>query len=134
MLACNTILSSRTTSFHCCPDVVIVREDQLSLTIALPKSRDITFMIAVSRPGEAGVSQVAYLLKSFALCEGTSMEDAVEIQRLCAAVNGARTYDEYVRCAKEMAKHEVLTKRGEAQASSQRNAGILPVRSSFLTL
>jgi pimeloyl-ACP methyl ester carboxylesterase len=59
-------------------------------------SQHISFMIAVSCPGEAGVDQGAYLVSAQAICAGVSEEDAEQMRQLLTAIERTEMYDEYV--------------------------------------
>jgi pimeloyl-ACP methyl ester carboxylesterase len=63
----------------------------------LSMSKDITFMIAVSCPGVAGVDQGAYLVSAQASCAGLSEENAKQMRQLLAEIERAESYDEYVQ-------------------------------------
>jgi pimeloyl-ACP methyl ester carboxylesterase len=64
----------------------------------LTRTEDVTFMIAISCPGEPGVEQGAYLVTAQARCAGElSAEDVREMERLLGAVEWATTYEQYVR-------------------------------------
>jgi pimeloyl-ACP methyl ester carboxylesterase len=62
----------------------------------LSKSEDITFLIAISCPGVAGVDQGAYLVSAQAVCAGVSQEEADRMRNILAAIEKVQTYTEYV--------------------------------------
>jgi pimeloyl-ACP methyl ester carboxylesterase len=78
------------------------------MPVVLSKSNDITFMIAVSCPGEAGVEQGAFLVSRQAVCAGLPEKDAKEVENLLSMVEKARTYEEYVRIKKQLATYPAL--------------------------
>ena len=63
----------------------------------LSMSEAITFMIAVSCPGMAGVDQGAYLVSAQAICAKVPEEEAEQMRRLLSEVERVQTYDEYVQ-------------------------------------
>ncbi len=63
----------------------------------LSQSEKISFVIAVSCPGQAGVEQGAYLVSAQARCDGAPEEDVRLLRNHLAAVEYADTYDEYLR-------------------------------------
>ena len=67
------------------------------MPLVLEQSQDVAFMIAVSCPGESGMKQGAYLLSSQALHEGMSEEEAKRFEETLEGVEGAQTYEEYVK-------------------------------------
>jgi len=82
------------------------------MPVALAQSEDIAFMIAVSCPGEAGIDQTAYLVGAQARCEGLSPKDATHIEQCVAAVEWAKTYDEYVKHKKVLERYPILAEMG----------------------
>jgi len=81
------------------------------MSIALSKTNDIAFVIAVSCPGEASVYQASYLVKSFAECEGATKEIGDEIRECVLAMNSAATYEEYVMYSHRMKKYAKYLKK-----------------------
>lgn len=73
---------------------------------------DVAFMIAVSCPGVPGVEQGAYLLTAQAACAGLPDGDRAEVERLFAAVERARTYEDYVRHKTELAAYPAVESLG----------------------
>ena len=67
------------------------------MSIARSTSKDISFLIAVSCPGEASVNQISYLLKSVAECGVASQGIADSVKKYVMALNCAKTYKEYVQ-------------------------------------
>jgi hypothetical protein len=63
----------------------------------LARTSDVAFMIAVSCPGVPGADQGAFLLSAQAVCAGLPQADREDVQRHFAAVERARTYEEYVQ-------------------------------------
>lgn len=74
----------------------------------LQRGGDVAFMIAVSCPGVPGVDQGAYLLAAQAVCAGLPEEDRGEVEHLFAAVERARTYEEYVRNKRALADYPAV--------------------------
>jgi pimeloyl-ACP methyl ester carboxylesterase len=79
----------------------------------LQQGGDVAFMIAVSCPGVPGVDQGAYLLTAQAVCAGLPEKDRSEVEHLFAAVERARTYEEYVRLKTAMADYPALGSMGD---------------------
>jgi pimeloyl-ACP methyl ester carboxylesterase len=74
----------------------------------LERSDHITFVIAVSCPGEAGVEQGAFLLSSQAVCAGLPLEDRGRVEDLISAASWARTYEEYMHYKEQQAAYPAL--------------------------
>ena len=74
----------------------------------LQRGGDVAFMIAVSCPGVPGVDQGAYLLAAQAACAGLPVEDRRDVEHLFAAVERARTYEEYVRSKRALADYPAV--------------------------
>ena len=79
---------------------------------ALERGGDVAFMIAVSCPGVPGVEQGAYLLTAQAVCAGLPDDARAEVERLFAAVERARTYEDYVRHKTVLAAHPAVDSLG----------------------
>jgi pimeloyl-ACP methyl ester carboxylesterase len=74
----------------------------------IAKSNDISFMIAISCPGEAGIDQGAYLFTAQAVCAGLPEEDAERVEQLVTAASRAQTYEEYARNKAPLADYPVI--------------------------
>lgn len=72
------------------------------MPVVISKSKDISFMIAVSCPGEPGVNQGAYFISRQAVCAGLPKAAAKEVEDIVLAIESARTYDEYVENKKKL--------------------------------
>lgn len=70
------------------------------MPLAISKTDDISFMIAVSCAGENSVEQSAYLVKKQLICEGLIEEEATKYAELFRGRSYAKTYDEYLKNAK----------------------------------
>jgi pimeloyl-ACP methyl ester carboxylesterase len=75
----------------------------------LERSEDISFMIAVSCPGAAGVDQGSYLVTAQAVCAGLPEEDADRVEYLISKASWAQSYDEYVRHKSQLADYPALS-------------------------
>ncbi|UCE22518.1 MAG: alpha/beta fold hydrolase [Candidatus Aminicenantes bacterium] len=73
------------------------------MPLVLEKSKDVSFMIAISCPGGPGVEQGIYLLASQMVCAGYPTEDVKKLQQQIRKFTMARTYKEYVRYKKPLA-------------------------------
>ncbi len=78
------------------------------MPVVLSKSEDVSFMIAVSCPGVAGVDQGAYLVAAQAVCAGLPEADRKQVKDLLSSVERARTYEEYVIYKKKLASFPAL--------------------------
>jgi predicted esterase len=70
------------------------------MPMVVADSKDVSFIIAVSCPGESGVKQGASLIRRHLLLEGLSEEEAKRFSDLYIKKNQAKTYDEYLKYAK----------------------------------
>jgi pimeloyl-ACP methyl ester carboxylesterase len=78
----------------------------------LERGGDVAFLIAVSCPGVAGVEQGAYLLTAQAVCAGLPDDDRAEVEGLFAAVERARSYEDYVRHKTALAAYPAVESLG----------------------
>ena len=72
------------------------------IPLALQKTNDIAFMIMVGCPGENGIHQTAYLIRSQLRLEGLSGEEARKAGEHFIRLYYAETFDEYIRHAKAL--------------------------------
>jgi hypothetical protein len=75
-------------------------------------SQDVSFMIAVSCPGEPSVAQTSYLISRQAVCAGIDAAEAVKIERFYEAAERALTYQEYVNYKSKIDSYPALEKMG----------------------
>lgn len=66
------------------------------IPIAITRTEDVAFFIAVGCAGEDGVNQSSYFVEQQIVCEGVSQEEASRAGELFAGVLRAQTYDDYV--------------------------------------
>jgi pimeloyl-ACP methyl ester carboxylesterase len=74
----------------------------------LSLSEDISFMIAVSCPGEPGVEQGAYLVAAQAVCNGLPVEELRDVKTLISTASRAQTYQDYVYFKSQLADYPAL--------------------------
>jgi len=74
------------------------------MPLAISKSEDIWFMIAVSCAGENSIEQSAYLLKQQLICEGLLEDEATKYADLFKKRSYAKTYEEYLENAKPLSE------------------------------
>jgi len=84
---------------------------------AIAKTKDITFMIAISCAGIDGVEQSAYLVEKQILCEGYDEAEAKKAGQYYRQRAHAKTYQEYLEAAEYLNQNPVV--------SSMRWGGIL---------
>jgi len=76
---------------------------------AIAKTKDISFMIAISCAGVDGVEQSAYLVEKQILCEGYDEAEAKKARRYYRQRAHAKTYQEYLEAAEFLAQNQVVS-------------------------
>lgn len=76
---------------------------------ALAKTKDISFMIAISCAGSDGVEQSAYLVEKQILCEGYDVAEAKKARQYYRQRAHAKTYEEYLEAAEFLAQNQVVS-------------------------
>lgn len=78
------------------------------MPLAISKSKDISFMIAVSCAGENSIEQSAYLLKQQLICEGLLEDEATKYATLFKKRSYAKNYEEYLEYAKPISEQSYI--------------------------
>jgi dienelactone hydrolase len=78
------------------------------MPLAISKSEDLSFMIAVSCAGENSIEQSAYLLKQQLICEGLSEDEATKYADLFRKRSYAKSYEEYLENAKPISEQSYI--------------------------
>lgn len=76
---------------------------------AIAKTKDITFMIAISCPAMDSIDQSAYLVEKQILCEGYDKEQAEKARKYFRQRAHAKTYHEYLEAAEFLAQNDVVS-------------------------
>lgn len=76
---------------------------------AIAKTKDISFMIAISCAGIDGVEQSAYLVEKQILCEGYDAAEAKKARQYYRQRAHAKTYEEYLEAAEFLAQNQVVS-------------------------
>ena len=78
------------------------------MPLAISKSEDISFMIAVSCAGENSIEQSAYLLKQQLICEGLLEDEATKYANYFRKRSYAKSYEEYLENAKPLSEQSYI--------------------------
>ena len=78
------------------------------MPLAISKTDDISFMIAVSCAGENSVEQSAYLVKQQLICDGLLEDEATKYAEFFRKRSYAKSYDEYLENAKPLSEQPYI--------------------------
>lgn len=78
------------------------------MPLAISKSEDISFMIAVSCAGENSIEQSAYLLEQQLKCERLLEDEATKYANFFRKRSYARSYEEYLENAKPLSEQSYI--------------------------
>jgi dipeptidyl aminopeptidase/acylaminoacyl peptidase len=86
------------------------------IPMSLPKTDDISFMIMVGCPGENGIQQTAYLIRTQLEFEGVSEEEARKAENHFIQLYYAETFEQYIQHAQPLYDNPVQREMGFVSA------------------